>query len=40
LTVISSFKTKLEAHTFDANSNEVAIESMELMADGIRMEEV
>jgi phage tail-like protein len=39
-TVIRAFPTKLEAPTFDANSNEVAIESMELMADGIRMEEV
>ena len=33
--VSNAFPTKLEAPTFDANSNEVAIESMELMADDI-----
>lgn len=31
--VINAFPTKLEAPAFDANSNEAAIESMELMAD-------
>lgn len=34
-TVSNAFPTKLDAPTFDANSNDVAIESMELMADGI-----
>jgi len=34
-TVIDAFPTKLDVPTFDANSNEVAIESMELMADNI-----
>lgn len=33
--VINAFPTKLDVPTFDANSNEVAIESMELMADDI-----
>ncbi|MCP4993482.1 MAG: phage tail protein [Gammaproteobacteria bacterium] len=37
--VINAFPTKLEAPTFDANSNDVAVESMELMADGLSMEE-
>lgn len=37
--VINAFPTKLEAPTFDANSNDVAIESMELMADGLVIEE-
>jgi phage tail-like protein len=37
--VINAFPTKLDAPTFDANSNDVAIESMELMADGIKIEE-
>ncbi len=37
--VINAFPTKLDAPTFDANSNDVAIESMELLADGIMMEE-
>lgn len=37
--VINAFPTKLDAPTFDANSNDVAIESMELMADGIFIEE-
>ena len=32
-TVINAFPTKLDAPTFDAKSNDVAIESMELMAD-------
>ncbi len=34
-TVSNAFPTKLDAPTFDANSNDVAIESMELMADGV-----
>lgn len=34
-TVTNAFPTKLDAPTFDANSNDVAIESMELMADGL-----
>jgi phage tail-like protein len=34
-TVINAFPTKLDAPSFDANSNDVAIESMELMADNI-----
>lgn len=38
-TIINGFPTKLDAPTFDANSNDVAIESMELMADRIRIEE-
>ena len=39
-TVTNAFPTKLDAPTLDANSNDVAIESMELMGDGIFMEEV
>ena len=38
--VTNAFPTKLDAPTFDANSNDVAIESMELMGDGIFVEEV
>ena len=34
-TVINAFPTKLDAPSFSASSNDVAIESMELMADGI-----
>ena len=34
-TVTNAFPTKLDVPTFDANSNDVAIESMELMADDI-----
>jgi phage tail-like protein len=34
-TVINAFPTKLDAPAFSASSNDVAIESMELMADGI-----
>ncbi|MEN9866774.1 MAG: hypothetical protein RL748_2364 [Pseudomonadota bacterium] len=34
-TVVNAFPTKLDAPTFDAKSNDVAIESMELMADTI-----
>jgi phage tail-like protein len=37
--VINAFPTKLDAPTFDASSNDVAIESMELMGDGILIEE-
>ena len=37
--VINAFPTKLDAPTFDANSNDAAIESMELMADGVFIEE-
>ena len=37
--VINTFPTKLDAPTFDANSNDVAIESLELMGDGIFIEE-
>ena len=37
--VLNAFPTKLEAPTFDANSNDVAVESMELTADGVTMEE-
>jgi phage tail-like protein len=33
--VINAFPTKLDAPTFSASSNDVAIESMELMADGV-----
>ena len=35
--VINAFPTKLDVPTFDANSNDVAIESMELMADDIQI---
>lgn len=37
--VTNAFPTKLDAPTFDANSNDVAVESMELTADGVTMEE-
>ncbi|NJN17075.1 MAG: phage tail protein [Oscillochloris sp.] len=37
--VINAFPTKLDAPTFDANSNDAAIESMELRADAIFIEE-
>ncbi len=37
--VINAFPTKLDAPTFDANSNDAAIESMELRADRIFIEE-
>ena len=37
--VINAFPTKLEAPTFDVNSNDAAIESMELTGDGIFIEE-
>lgn len=38
-TVINAFPTGLEAPTFDASSNDAAIESLSLMADRIIMEE-
>ncbi len=37
--VVNAFPTKLDAPTFDANSNEAAIESMELKADKVTVEE-
>ncbi len=37
--VLNAFPTKLDAPTFDASSNDVAIESMELMADWVTLEE-
>jgi phage tail-like protein len=37
--MINAFPTKLDAPSFDANSNDVAIESMELMGDGVSIEE-
>lgn len=37
--IINAFPTKLDAPGFDANSNEVAVESMELMADDLMIEE-
>lgn len=37
--VINAFPTKLEAPSFDAKSNDAAIESMTLMADGVMIEE-
>ena len=37
--VLNAFPTKLDAPTFDANSNDAAIETMELMADSVLMEE-
>jgi len=37
--VINAFPTKLSAPTFDAKANDVAIETMELMGDGVLMEE-
>ena len=38
-TVINAFPTKLDAPTFDVNSNDVAIESLQLKADDLTMEE-
>ncbi len=38
-TVLNAFPIKLDAPTFSASSNDVAIESMELMADGLTLEE-
>jgi len=37
--VLNAFPTKLDAPTFTASSNDVAIESMELMADGVAVEQ-
>ena len=37
--VLNAFPTKLDAPTFTASSNDVAIESMELMADGVSVEQ-
>jgi phage tail-like protein len=37
--VINAFPIKLDAPTFDAKSNDAAIETMELMGDGIVIEE-
>jgi phage tail-like protein len=37
-TVINAFPKKIEAPTFDATSNEVAIETLELMADDLKIE--
>lgn len=37
--VVDCFPTKLSAPTFDASSNEVAVESMELRASSVSMEE-
>ncbi|WPV01743.1 phage tail protein [Mucilaginibacter sp. cycad4] len=37
--VINAFPVKLSAPSFNANSNEVAIESMELMASSLEMSE-
>ena len=38
-TIANAFPTKLDAPTFDANSNDAAIESMELRADYVTMAE-
>lgn len=38
-TAINAFPTKLDAPSFDATSNDVAIESMELMADRVEIAE-
>jgi phage tail-like protein len=37
--VVNAFPTKLDAPTFDAKSNDAAIESMELSADFVSLEE-
>jgi phage tail-like protein len=37
--IINAFPIKLDAPTFDAKSNDAAIETMELMADGVTIEE-
>ncbi len=37
--VTNAFPTKLEAPSFDADSNDVAVETMELRADGVFVEE-
>ena len=38
--IANAFPTKLDAPSFDANSNDAAIETMELKADAITIEEV
>lgn len=38
-TVVNAFPKKLDAPTFDATSNDAAIESLELMADALQLEE-
>ena len=38
-TVFNAFPTKLDAPTFDASSNDAAIETMELMADAVSVSE-
>jgi len=35
--VLNAFPTRLDAPTFDANTNEVAIETLEIMADEIQL---
>lgn len=37
--VVNAFPTKLDAPTFDAKSNDCAVESMELRGDGVTIEE-
>ena len=37
--VINAFPTKLDAPTFTASSNDVAVETMEVMADGVSVEQ-
>jgi len=37
--VINAFPTTLEAPTFDASANDVAVESMELMADDVTIDD-
>lgn len=37
--VINAFPTKLDAPSFTASSNDIAVESMELMADGVVVEQ-
>jgi phage tail-like protein len=37
--VINAFPTKLDAPSFTASSNDAAVESMELMADGVVIEQ-
>ncbi len=39
-TVHNAFPTKLDAPSFDANNNDAAVESLQLMADQITIEEV
>ena len=38
-TVINAFPTKLDAPSFESDSNDVAVETLELMADAISVEE-